>query len=100
METMVSSRASWMWPLAVMVAAIALVTSVFVASFARASGQTAEEPTYYACLFAGSLTPVGTAPPANCGRGELIRWSAPRVPEPVEDPVEEGVELPFSVYWA
>lgn len=32
--------------------------------------------TYYACLYAGSLSQVGTTEPANCGRGTKISWTS------------------------
>lgn len=92
---MMSSRASWMWSIAVMVAAIALVASLFAATFHRASGET-DEPTYYACLFAGSLSQVGTTPPLSCGRGEMISWNSP----PSEEPVAEPAADPLKVFWA
>lgn len=38
------------------------------------------DATYYACLYAGSLSQVSTTPPANCGRGESISWNSQGVP--------------------
>lgn len=56
--------------------AFLLSASILVGSFVVASGDSHDQ-TYYACLFAGSLTQVNTSgPPANCGRGQQIEWSS------------------------
>lgn len=44
--------------------------------------------TYYACLYAGSLSQVGTSEPASCGRGSVISWNSVG-PEGVEGPQGE-----------
>jgi BclB C-terminal domain-containing protein len=38
------------------------------------TGPTGPAATYYACLYAGQLSQVGTTPPVSCGRGVMISW--------------------------
>lgn len=57
------------------VAALVLAAAISAGSFYRAAGDTHGE-TYYACLYAGTLSQVGTTQPANCGRGTLVSWNA------------------------
>ncbi|HUG16890.1 MAG TPA: hypothetical protein VMM78_17920 [Thermomicrobiales bacterium] len=52
---------------------LAIVLAVATAYTARGDSH---DTTFHACLFAGSLSQVGTAEPANCGRGEPISWNA------------------------
>lgn len=56
-----------------------------------AHGDTDDE-TYYACLFAGSLSQVNTSgPPANCGRGEQVQWNAEGQPGAPGAPGADGI---------
>lgn len=62
---------------------LALVASLAFASGAvyTARGDN-HDTTYWACLYAGSLTQVGTTEPANCGRGAPISWNSTGVTGP------------------
>lgn len=56
---------------------IALIVALAFTSLSvfTASSQVAEDETFYACLYAGSLSQVNnTAPPENCGRGVNVQW--------------------------
>jgi uncharacterized protein YjbI with pentapeptide repeats len=55
------------------VAMIAIALTVATVYTARGDNH---DTTYYACLFAGSLSQVGTTEPANCGRGSVIQWTS------------------------
>jgi hypothetical protein len=63
------------WSVYVVVAALIASLSFSFGSLYSAFG-TSHDTTYYACLYAGSLSQVGTAPPANCGRGTMINWNS------------------------
>lgn len=53
--------------------ALALLLSTVLVFTARGSSH---GETYWACLFGGSLSQVGTTEPANCGRGTKISWNS------------------------
>lgn len=58
---------------------------------------TNHDTTYYACLYAGSLSQVGTAEPATCGRGMPINWNAvgPEGPQgPIGPQGPQGIQGP------
>ncbi|HUG14693.1 MAG TPA: pentapeptide repeat-containing protein [Thermomicrobiales bacterium] len=56
--------------------ALILAVGLTVFSVYSARGTNHDE-TYFACLYAGSLSQVNTtAPPANCGRGSQIEWTS------------------------
>lgn len=61
--------------LSIVLAALILASAILVNTFHSARGD-AHDRTYYACLFAGALTQVGTTQPANCGRGEQVQWTS------------------------
>lgn len=87
-------RAQWLWPVTIMVTAVCLMLSTFAFTVYRASGVN-HGTTYYACLYAGSLSQVGTAPPSSCGRGQQISWNSTGVQGP-EGPQGE----PATALWA
>ncbi|HUG13484.1 MAG TPA: hypothetical protein VMM78_00585 [Thermomicrobiales bacterium] len=55
---------------------IALVAGLaFAAGSVYIASGDSHDQTFYACLYAGSLSQVNTnAPPANCGRGANVQW--------------------------
>lgn len=55
------------------VAMIAIALTVATVYTARGDNH---DTVYWACLYAGSLSQVGTTEPANCGRGQKISWNA------------------------
>lgn len=58
-------------------APVLIVVTVLIASTAvMARAQDQEDATYYACVFAGSISQVtvGNSPP-SCGRGTLVTWN-------------------------
>lgn len=69
------------WSVYVVVAALIASLSFSFGSLYSAFG-TSHNTTYYACLYAGSLSQVGTTPPANCGRGSQISWNSEGVEGP------------------
>jgi len=69
------------WSVYVVVAALIASLSFSFGSLYSAFG-TSHDTTYYACLYAGSLSQVGTTAPVNCGRGEQISWSSEGEPGP------------------
>lgn len=56
---------------------LALIVALVLAFNAAYSAYgSSHDETIYACVFAGSLSQVGTTPPSNCGRGTMISWNA------------------------
>jgi hypothetical protein len=59
-----------------LLSAMMLSMSILIGSVLVARGSNHDQ-TYFACLYAGSMTQVNTtAPPANCGRGRQIQWTS------------------------
>lgn len=58
---------------ALVFSALIIASAILVSTFYRATGDS-HDAVYYACLYAGSLSQVSTAPPANCGRGKEVSW--------------------------
>jgi len=69
------------WSLYVVAAAMIASLSFSFGSLYSAFG-TSHDTTYYACLYAGSMSQVGTTPPVNCGRGSQISWNSEGVEGP------------------
>lgn len=72
---------------------IAALAALLVAGTTAFSVRGQPSTTYHACLFAGSLSQVGTTPPATCGRGTHISWNAAGsdgLPGPPGPPGEQG----------
>lgn len=63
------------WSIYVVLAALIASVSFSFGALYTARGDS-HDATYYACLYAGSLTQVSTTPPANCGRGQQISWNS------------------------
>jgi hypothetical protein len=63
------------WTMSVLVLALAISLAFIAGSWQRAAGSS-HDTTYYACLYAGSLSQVGTSQPSNCGRGTQISWQS------------------------
>jgi hypothetical protein len=63
------------WSVYVVAAALIASLSFSFGSIYSAFG-TSHGTTYYACLYAGSLSQVGETQPANCGRGSVISWNS------------------------
>ena len=73
---MANVRASSRWTIEIVRTVLILVIVLSIGAVYTARGDNHDQ-TYYACLFAGSLSQVNTnAPPANCGRGIQIEWSS------------------------
>ncbi|HUG14658.1 MAG TPA: hypothetical protein VMM78_06525 [Thermomicrobiales bacterium] len=82
------------WPrrsLSLLLSAILIVAAISAGTYYRASGSS-HDTTYYACLYAGSLSQVGTTPPTNCGRGEQIQWNAEGPPGAPGAPGTDGAD--------
>ena len=74
--------------------ALALVLSTVMVFSARGSSH---GETYWACLFGGSLSQVGTSEPANCGRGTKISWNAEGVEGQAGASGFEWVEVTYTI---
>jgi hypothetical protein len=80
------------------VSAIVIVIALVSGTAMSVLGQP-QGTTYYACLFAGSLSQVGTTEPSNCGRGSVISWNSVG-PEGVEGPRgPEGPQGDVGMTW-
>ncbi|HUG16106.1 MAG TPA: hypothetical protein VMM78_13940 [Thermomicrobiales bacterium] len=84
------------WSVYVVVAALIASLSFSFGSLYSAFG-TSHNTTYYACLYAGSLSQVGTTPPANCGRGSQISWNSEGVEGPVGPEGPSGTSQAYTV---
>jgi hypothetical protein len=63
------------WTLYIIVTSLIAALSFSVGAVYTARGDSHDQ-TFYACLYAGSLSQVGTTEPANCGRGSVIQWTS------------------------
>lgn len=77
---------------AMVVSALMLAAALVFNALYSASGDNHDQ-TYYACLYAGSLSQVNTiGMPSNCGRGAPISWNATG---PAGEPGEAGATHVF-----
>lgn len=72
---MAALRATPRWTIDTLRMALVLAVGLTIFSVYSARSDSHNQ-TYHACLYAGSLSQVGTTPPANCGRGMPISWNA------------------------
>lgn len=70
-------------------AALIIAAAIMGGSFYAASGGS-HDVRYYACLYAGSLSQVGTTEPDSCGRGMVITWNAVGPEGPQGEQGEQG----------
>lgn len=63
------------WSVYVVITALIASLSFSIGAVYTARGDN-HDTEYWACLFAGSLSQVGTTEPANCGRGQKISWNS------------------------
>ena len=100
MEQCVSNLASFpRWSIEVVRTVVILAIVLAVGSVYQARGDN-HDVTYWACLYSGSLSQVGTTQPANCGRGAAISWNAAGVEGLQGSPGISGLTTQSTIFVA